>query len=109
VAGGSAFADVGTGACAAARGLLLFALRADGLGASTRENVLTKEGVETSVALSADKSAAVNCSQGVVKIPEGFEKVKTLEFAPGEVTFVSTKGNRVSAPVRHEFLKTGKL
>lgn len=82
---------------------------ADGLGASTKENVLTKQGVETSVALSADKPTAVNYIQGVVKIPEGFENVKTLEFAPGEVIFVSTTGKRVSAPVRHEFLKTGKL
>lgn len=82
---------------------------ADGLGGSTKENVLTKEGVETSVALSADKPTAVNYIQGVVKIPEGFVNVKTLEFAPGEVTFVSTTGKRVSTPVRHEFLKTGKL
>jgi hypothetical protein len=82
---------------------------ADGLATSTKENVLTKAGVETSVALSADKPTAVNYIQGVVKIPEGFENVKTLEFAPGEVTFVSTTGKRVSTPVRHEFLKTGKL
>ncbi len=82
---------------------------ADGLAASTKENALTKEGVETSVELSADKPTEVNYIQGVVKVPEGFENVKTLEFAPGEVTFVSTTGKRVAAPVRHEFLKTGKL
>ena len=44
-----------------------------------------------------------------MKIPEGFENVKSVEFAPGEVTFVSTTGKRVTAPVRHEFLRTGKL
>ncbi|MCX8495836.1 MAG: hypothetical protein ORN51_06605 [Akkermansiaceae bacterium] len=82
---------------------------ADGLAASTKENSLTKEGVDTTVALSADKPTAVNYIQGVVKIPAGFENVKTLEFAPGQVTFISTTGNRVIAPVRHEFLKTGKL
>lgn len=82
---------------------------ADGLAASTRENVLTKEGVETAVELSADKPTSVNYIQGVVKIPEGFENVQTLEFAPGEVTFVSTTGKRVTTPVRHEFLKAGKL
>lgn len=49
----------------------------------------------------------VNYIQGVVRIPEGFENVKTLEFAPGEVTFVSTTGKRVTAPFRHEFLATG--
>ena len=82
---------------------------ADGLAASTKENLLTKDGVDTAVTLSADKPTAVNYIQGVVKIPGGFENVKTLEFAPGEVTFISTTGKRVTAPVRHEFLKTGKL
>ncbi len=82
---------------------------AGGLDPSMKENVLTKEGLETSVELSADKPTSVNYIQGVVKVPEGFENVKTLEFAPGEVTFVSTTGKRVTAPVRHEFLKSGKL
>jgi hypothetical protein len=82
---------------------------ADGLAASTKENALTKEGVETAVALSSDRPTAVNYIQGVVKIPDGFDSVKTLEFAPGEVTFISTTGRRVTAPVRHEFLKSGKL
>ena len=82
---------------------------ADGLAASTKENVLTREGVDTAMELTADKPTAVNYVQGVVKIPGGFENVQTLEFAPGEVTFVSTTGQRVTAPVRHEFLKTGRL
>jgi hypothetical protein len=81
----------------------------DGLAASTSENILTREGVETAVALSSDKPTAVNYIQGVVKIPDGFENVKTLEFAPGEVTFISTTGKHVTAAVRHEFLRTGQL
>lgn len=82
---------------------------ADGLAASTRENALTQEGVSTAVELSAAQPTAVNYIQGVAKIPAGFENVRTLEFTPGQVTFVSTTGQRVTAPVRHEFLKTGKL
>ncbi|MEN9636006.1 MAG: hypothetical protein RL077_4410 [Verrucomicrobiota bacterium] len=82
---------------------------ADGLAASGRENLLNKEGVATVVELSAGKPTAVNYIQGVVKIPTGFENVQTLEFAPDTVTFVATTGQRVTAPVRHEFLKTGKL
>ena len=80
---------------------------ADGLAASVSDNLLSKEGVATAVTLTADKPTTVNYIQGVVRIPEGFENVKTLEFAPGEVTFVSTTGKRVTAPVRHEFLATG--
>lgn len=82
---------------------------ADGLKASTRDNILTKEGVATAVELKARTPTAVNYIQGVVKIPAGFETVKTVEFAPGRVTFVSTTGKRVTTPVRHEFLKSGKL
>jgi hypothetical protein len=82
---------------------------ADGLKASTSDNILNKEGVATSVKLEGTKPTIVYYIQGVVKIPDGFEMVKSLEFAPGEVTFVSTTGKRVTTKVRHTFLKTGKL
>lgn len=82
---------------------------ADGLKASIEDNVLSKEGVRTTVELKSDKPTTVNYIQGVVKVPEVFEMVKTLEFSPGQVTFVSTTGKKVTAPVRHEFLKTGNL
>ncbi len=82
---------------------------ADGLAASTHDNKLTKAGVQTAVTLSVEKPTEVYYIQGVVKVPAGFEQVKTLEFEPGKVTFISTTGVTASAPVRHEFLKTGKL
>ena len=82
---------------------------ADGLAASTAPNVLTREGIRTTLDLSASRPAAVNYIQGVVRVPPGFDEVKTLEFGPGTVTFISTGGLRVTVPVRHEFLKTGKL
>lgn len=82
---------------------------ADGLAASTRENILTKSGIATAIELTASQPTTINYIQGAVKIPDGFEMVKTLEFAPGQVTFISTTGKRVAASVRHEFLKTGKL
>jgi len=82
---------------------------AEGVAVSTGENALTKEGVATAIELSATKPTVVNYIQGVVRIPDGFGAVRTLEFAPGEVTFVSTTGQRVATPVRHEFLKSGLL
>ena len=82
---------------------------ADGLAASAKDNVLTKQGVETALTLTADKPTSVTYIQGVVKVPTGFENVSALEFAPGQVTFVSTGGLRVTAPVRHEFLRSGRL
>ena len=82
---------------------------ADGLPASAQPNVLTKEGVKTAIELSADHPTSVRYIQGVAKLPAGFEQVKTLQFAPGTVTFVSTTGQQVTVPVKHEFLKSGKL
>ena len=82
---------------------------ADGLKASTFDNIFNKEGVATSVKLEGTKPTIVYYIQGVVKIPDGFEMVKSLEFAPGEVTFLSTTGKRVTTKVRHSFLRTGKL
>jgi len=82
---------------------------ADGLVPSTRDNVLTREGVPTALELTAAKPTVVNYIQGVVRIPPGFENVQNIVFSTGEVTFISTTGVRVTAPVRHEFLKTGKL
>jgi hypothetical protein len=82
---------------------------ADGLAASVRDNVLTREGVPTALELTAASPTVVNYIQGVARIPQGFENVQSVEFSPGAVTFLSTTGKRVTTPVRHEFLKTGKL
>ena len=82
---------------------------ADGLAASTKENALTREGVKTAVALEAGKPFDVNYIQGVARIPAGFDVVKTVEFKPGDVTFISVAGPKVTVPVKHEFLKSGKL
>ncbi|HEY3964737.1 MAG TPA: hypothetical protein VGM05_09330 [Planctomycetaceae bacterium] len=82
---------------------------ADGVAASTQENTLTREGVKTAVELKAGEPFSVNYIQGTVRIPAGFDVVQTLEFSPGEVTFVSASGQRVKAPVKHEFLKSGTL
>jgi len=82
---------------------------ADGLAASVKDNVLTKEGVKTALELKADQPTVIHYIQGVVKVPEGFDEVRTLEFAAGRVTFEAVNGKRVTAPVRHEFLRDGRL
>ena len=82
---------------------------ADGLAASTRENVLTREGVQTAVELSAAAPTVVNYIQGVCKVPAGFDVVRSVEFKPGAVVFTSASGMSATTAVRHEFLKTGTL
>jgi hypothetical protein len=78
---------------------------ADGLAASAGENLLTREGVKTAHELTAARPFVVNYLQGVVQVPAGFDAVKTLEFAPGQVTFVAQNGRRATAPVDHAWLK----
>ena len=82
---------------------------AEGLKVSCEPNVLTRKGIPTAVELSPDHPTIVNYIQGIVKIPEGFENVRSAKFEPGKVTFVSITGKQVSATVNWEFLKTGTL
>lgn len=82
---------------------------AEGLKASCEPNVLTRRGIPTAVELSPERPTIVNLIQGIVKIPDGFETVRSVEFKPGEVTFISITGKQVSAAINWEFLKTGAL
>lgn len=82
---------------------------ADGLAASSQENILTKEGVKTAVELSANKPTEVRYIQGVAKIPQGFDRVAKIDFAAGQITLISPAGTKVAAPVNPTFLKDGKL
>lgn len=82
---------------------------ADGLASSMAENVLSKQGVPTTVELSADRPTEVNYIQGVARIPSGFDRVASIEFGPGQITLIAPAGQRVVVPVKHEFVKSGKL
>ena len=82
---------------------------ADGLAPSIAENVLSKQGVPTTVELKADHPTTVNYIQGVAPVPAGFDRVEAIQFGPGEITLVSPQGQSVKVPVQHEFLVTGAL
>ena len=82
---------------------------ADGLAASAGQNLLTRRGVPTAIEFSADKPTEIRYIQGVTRVPAGFGKVVAAEYAPGSVTFVAEGGERVTVPVRHEFLSGAAL
>ena len=82
---------------------------ADGLKASSEDNALEREGIRTALKLVADKPTVVPYIQGVVKVSSAFDIVKTIEFQPGKITLISASGEKVTVPVRHEFLSTHKL
>jgi hypothetical protein len=82
---------------------------AEGLVPSVTPNELNKAGIPTAVKLSPSRPTVINYIQGVVKIPADFDRVKKATFEPGQVTFTSVSGKVVTAPVNHDFLKTGRL
>lgn len=82
---------------------------ADGLKASVEPNALQRESIATAIQLSEAKPTVVPYIQGVAKVPEQFDIVETITFAPGRITLRSQSGQSVSVPVDHEFLTTLQL
>lgn len=80
-----------------------------GVAESAAENAVNREGIPTCINLNDKSPFTFHYIQGVMKVPAGFGRVTSAEFAPGAVAFTSRSGGRVEAPVRHEFLKDGKL
>jgi hypothetical protein len=80
---------------------------AEGLAASAGSNLLTRRGIPTALVFSADTPTEIRYIQGVARVPEGFGKVVTAEFAPGQVTFVDEGGRRTAVAVNHRFLAGG--
>lgn len=82
---------------------------ADGLAPSIAENVLSRQGVPTTIELKSNEPTIVNYIQGVARIPADFDRVATIEFGTGEIALVSPNDKRVTVPVNHQFTKTGKV
>ena len=82
---------------------------ADGLAPSMAENVLSQQGVPTTVELKANEPTVVHYIQGVARIPADFDRVASIEFGTGEMVLVSSDGKRITVPVNHQFTKTGKV
>ena len=80
-----------------------------GLAESSSVNIISREGIPTCVELKGDRPFTINYIQGVVKVPDNFERVADVRFDSGAVIFVSPNGLRVKTAVHHEFLRTGKL
>lgn len=80
---------------------------AEGLAPSLKDNELTRRGVPTAVRLSPSKPTEIRYIQGVVATPRRFGRVAKVIFTPGQATFLDATGLHVTAPVSHEFLRTG--
>ncbi len=82
---------------------------ADGFAASLKRNELNAAGIATTVKLSPARPTAVNVIQGVARIPKGFNRVKSVRFDEGAVTFLSASGKTATAQVNHRFIATGEI
>jgi hypothetical protein len=80
-----------------------------GLAASVKKNELNEKGIPTAHKLSPARPTAVNCIQGMTRIPKGFGRVKTARFQKGSVTFTGESGKTAAAAVDHGFLFTGAI
>jgi hypothetical protein len=81
----------------------------EGLAASAKANLLTRQGIPTSVSLSPRRPTVIRHIQGAVRVPAGFDRVRSVAFTPGGATFFAASGKQVSTPVDWEFLRSGAL
>lgn len=82
---------------------------AEGLAASVGPNPLTEAGIPTAVELSPSRPTTISYIQGVARIPPDFDIVQSVDFALGQVTFVSPTGKSIATSVNHAFLYGGEL
>jgi hypothetical protein len=81
---------------------------AKGLNESIAENDVNARGISTFHALNGG-GFDVNYIQGVARIPQGFDRVKTVVFDEGMCTFISDSEKVATAAVAHEFVFSGEV
>ena len=79
---------------------------ADGLSVSAEENFLNKEGIKTCHQIKENSELSVKYIQGVVRIPDGFERVKTILKKDEGIEISSYTGEKVFTKVDTNFLFT---
>ncbi len=77
---------------------------ADGLAVSAENNFLNKEGIKTCHQIEEDGGLTVKYIQGVVRIPDGFDRCKTIEKKDDGIAITSFSGKVVFAKVDYGFL-----
>ena len=78
---------------------------ADGLVPSIEPNALSKQGVRTAITLDAARPTEIRYAQGAVRVPEGFDEVKTIDFStPGRIKLIAASGQAVTVPAQHAFV-----
>jgi hypothetical protein len=79
-------------------------LLADGLAPSAGRNPVNERGIPTVIELTPKNQTVINYIQGVVKIPESFDRVADIRFEEGKAVFTAAAGEKVETEVDWQFL-----
>ncbi len=82
---------------------------AEGLKASLSPNLLSREGVATSIGLDEDVPTVVSYIQGLVRINDAFDEVDHLDFIDGGIRFTAKSGAVIESELRWDFLDGAAL
>jgi hypothetical protein len=80
---------------------------ANGLEDSAGENILNSQGIKTAIELHPEVPTEIKYIQGAVKIPSEFDRVKSVEFDDGTISFISANSLSVEAEVDWDYLFRG--
>ena len=77
---------------------------ADGIAASARANVLTEQGISTTVDCVEDFSLDIRSIQAAVPVPATFDRVEHIDFGDECVRLISESGSTVEVNIDHSFV-----
>ena len=77
---------------------------ADGIAASARANVLTEQGIPTTVECREDLPLDIRSIQAAVPVPTAFDRVEHIDFENECVTLISESGSTVEVNIDHSFV-----
>lgn len=77
---------------------------ADGIAASARANVLTEQGIPTTVECREDLPLDIRSIQAAVPVPTAFDRVEHIDFRNECITLISESGSTVEVNIDHSFV-----
>lgn len=79
-----------------------------GINDSSNPNPISKDGMPTSIQLSAEKPTEINYIQGIVAAPTGFDRVASIRASEDRKSIIlsSTANHEIVAPVELDYLFT---
>ncbi len=77
---------------------------ADGLAASVKSNLLSDQGISTSVDSSEDAPLEIRSIQGAVSVPASFDRVEEIGFGDTEIVLRAENGQAVNIPLNYKFV-----